>query len=137
MDEIASRVEALRTGKRYNCAQVVAAMLLEDAGQDSTLLANALRGFGGGLTCGKICGCVTGGAAGLNALVQQDGVEGKRECGLLNKRLALWFEETYGSTECDVIKHPANGGAPPPCPVLMAETYAQCAKMRRAPATTL
>ena len=131
MEETIQRVEALRNEQRYNCAQVVATMLMEDAGQNGALLAQALRGFGGGLTCGKICGCVTGGAAGLNALVEADGTEGKRACGLMNKQLATWFEQRFGSTECVALKSTENGHTPVPCNQLIAETYLQCAQMRR------
>ena len=112
-----------------NCAQAVAHYGLHVQGKDSPELMHALQGFGTGMECGKVCGCLVGGVAALG-LARPDGDAAGTRTQV--QALVRWFEAQYGNTECNVLKHPQHPGEKPvSCRVLMDETAKQCAALLR------
>ena len=44
----------------FDCSQVVFASVCEELGMDQETALKVSAGFGGGMWCGEVCGCVTG-----------------------------------------------------------------------------
>lgn len=125
MPNTSEQVAALKR-QGYNCAQVVAACLLQNRGLETDALMPALKGLGGGLGCGEACGCVLGGAIGMGSLVPEgDGANPKAKA--LSAALVARFENTFGCLNCrDLKSGKAAGGKPVPCPALMEATVEMC-----------
>lgn len=130
MNSYEEKVAALRAEKPYNCAQTVYTLVLAEAGQTpGEEMLTALKGFGGGLGCGDVCGCLTGGAAALSRLAHLENPEDGGPCRHYATQLTQWFYENKKTTLCDTLLEGQDKGTF--CPALMAETLAHCAALLR------
>lgn len=121
LDTIQQTIEPLRKSG-CNCAQTVAAAITQLAtGQVDDTLVLLLRGAGGGLGCGDVCGCLIGASLAFGALISAD-EEGTRAAKRATRDVTAWFGRQFGSTACATLKKPADGTAPIPCDALIAQT---------------
>lgn len=78
----------------FNCAQSV--LISSDAytGLDAETARKVACGFGGGVRCGEICGCITGGVMALGCRAAQ------ADTAALAKEMSDRFREEYGFVRC-------------------------------------
>lgn len=124
MSDIRERVEALH-GAGNNCAQVTAAVTLEQYGIRDDGLDKGLRGLGGGLGCGRTCGCVLGAAAAFGTLAPGPVREAKAWAYKLDAKMLRDFEGKFVSIECAELKRPGKGPRPS-CEDLMDAACHMC-----------
>ena len=77
-----------------NCAQCVLCSAEEYIGIDRETAMKVASGFGGGMRCGEVCGCLTGAIIAL-------GLCGKEKLG---KSFADTFKEDKGAIRCRTLK---------------------------------
>ena len=113
--------------RRYNCAQAILAAGLTAAGEENPVLIRAAAGLGSGLGgCGRNCGALTGAVcllgfhAGWETPEETDST-----LNLMAEELVNWFEETYGTIECEEITKNRQSVKATFCPKLTEETYAK------------
>lgn len=133
--DISESVDALRA-QGNNCAQTVVGCGLERNGIQNPALLDAFLGFGHGLQSGRICGCVAGAAAVFSVAVLPHDATGRMLVRTLTRDFAGWFEQTYGSTECAVLKKTSGGRAPVPCDTLILESCRRCDELLTAAGVT-
>ena len=82
----------------FNCAQSV--LMASDAytGLDAETARKVACGFGGGVRCGEICGCITGGVMALGCRGSQS------ETAALAKEMAERFREEFGFVRCEDLQ---------------------------------
>ena len=100
--------------RRYNCAQAILSAGLSARGEEN-------EGLGG---CGRNCGALTGAVCLLGLYAGWESPEETDSTlNLMAEELVNWFEEKYGSVECeDITKHRQSLKATL-CPKLTEETY--------------
>ncbi len=81
------------------CSQIVVKLLTEDYSlYENEMLIEAMSALGYGLHSKKICGALTGCACALAVCNEE-----KPYTKLLIKELVYWFENEFGSSECNTI----------------------------------
>ena len=129
MDELMDRV-LYELDKGYHCSQVMMRLSMDLRGIDDPFTIRALGALGGGMFAQRACGTLTGGACLLASYFSRE--EGEPEPAAyqnLVRKLAIWFEETYGSIECRNLVGSDLGRASTLCPRMMAETFAKCLEL--------
>lgn len=118
------RVRSL-LAQRFHCSQIMMKLGMEAIGLDDPTLLRVMNGLAGGLGgCGKNCGALTGGVA-MFGLFTGRGMEPEPEDPLLmemSAQLVNWFEDTFGSTDCDDILQGDRANIPKTCPNLICAT---------------
>jgi len=128
MNEQSFRMFELAT-QGFGCSQILAQMALEERGKRNPDLVRAMTGLLGGMSCGKICGALTGACCVLGLYAGKGSPEEHSDprLALMLSQLVEWFEteytSRYGSIECaDIV-----GGDPKlrlaRCPQIVAETF--------------
>jgi len=119
----------------FKCSQILATIALEARGETSPELVRAASGLLGGLGCGRVCGCLTGGCCVLG-LHAGRGTEDEREDPNLPEmltELVMWFEATYaplyGGTSCAEISNGDPSVYSERCPGIIAETLRKTAEI--------
>lgn len=116
-----AEAEQLYRSGKYNCAEAVLEVARRHfAAELPESIVGTVSGFGGGSSCGCICGAVSGGTVALG-LVLAD----KKETTHMTKELHTWFKEKYGVTCCKIIRQNHKGV----CPVLTGEVAGKIAEM--------
>ena len=77
-----------------NCAQGVLLSLQDYTGLDTEVARQVACGFGGGVRCGEICGCVSGGVMALGTRASQ------AETADLTRELVAAFRAEHGCVRC-------------------------------------
>ncbi len=111
--------------RRYNCAQAILSAGLSARGEENEGLVRAAAGLGSGLGgCGRNCGALTGAVCLLGLYAGWESPEETDSTlNLMAEELVNWFEEKYGSVECeDITKHRQSLKATL-CPKLTEDTY--------------
>ncbi|QSX06373.1 C-GCAxxG-C-C family protein [Sedimentibacter sp. zth1] len=86
--------------QKFNCAQSILMAISEQYKlnlTDSEI--ELVTAFGGGMGCGKTCGTLTGAVAALGKLLDTKSESFRNDC----KEFVQAFEDTLGSTECNVL----------------------------------
>ena len=83
--------------KGYCCSQMIVEMGLEKLGKENRDLVEFSAGLCEGLHCDRACGAF---AAGLCLLYMADPAEAAASLG---RDFTEWFEDAFGSTECDEL----------------------------------
>ena len=84
--------ELYRSGKGYNCAQCILCTCTE---LETYTALSVSKGFGSGMKCGEVCGCITGAYMAL----------GYRDTAVGNyKRLLNAFKDKFGYIKCTDLK---------------------------------
>lgn len=92
----------------FCCTQILLTLGLEAKGKENTDLIRAMQGLCGGMgRSGSTCGVLTGGACliGLNAGKGTAIEQSHPKIHRMVQELLEWFEETYGTLECEEIIH--------------------------------
>ena len=82
--------------KGYCCSQIIMQMGLEGLGKENIELVDAMAGLCHGMHSGKTCGTLS---AAFCLMYLAD----KRQANTMCNELYDWFEELFGSTECDIL----------------------------------
>ncbi|NLT48873.1 MAG: C_GCAxxG_C_C family protein [Clostridiales bacterium] len=116
-----SRIKELKF-QGYCCSQIIMQMGLEGTGRENDDLIAAMAGLCDGMHRGKVCGTLSS-AICLLYLVAGN------QAGRLCDELYEWFEDSYGSVECDTILkgNPINKAAI--CGDLVESTYLKLVEM--------
>lgn len=108
--------------KRFHCSQIMMKLGMEAKGLEDPTLLRAMNGLAGGLGGrGKNCGALTGGVA-MFGLFAGRGAEPEPEDPVLMEmsgQLVDWFEDTFGSVNCDDILQGDMANIPQTCPNLI------------------
>ena len=113
----------------FCCSQIMLILGLDEQGKENPDLIKAMHGLCGGIgRSGKTCGALTGGACliGLNAGKGTPIEPGHIKINLMVNDLLEWFENTYGSIECDgILEHPLDEGSvyPVQCGNIVSMTF--------------
>ncbi len=98
ISELIYKINDLRS-EGYCCSQIVVKMLAEDCYYiNDEILIQAMSALGYGLHSKKTCGVLTGCACAL-AVCNEEKAYNK----LLVKELVYWFENEFGSCDCNTI----------------------------------
>lgn len=81
----------------YNCAQSVLIASEQYTELDPGIAQKVACGFGGGVRCGEICGCVTGGVMALGCRFPQ------AEMADITKEYVSAFREAHGCVRCSEL----------------------------------
>ncbi len=106
----------------FCCSQIIMQMGLEGMGRENDDLIAAMAGLCDGMRRGNVCGTLSAAFCLLHL------IDGK-QAGRLCDELYDWFEDSYGSVECDAILggNPLNKAAI--CGDLVENTYKKLAEM--------
>lgn len=108
--------------QRFHCSQIMMKLGMEAKGLDDPALLKAMNGLAGGLGGrGKNCGALTGGVA-MFGLFAGRGTELDVEDPILMEmsgQFVDWFEDTFGSANCDDILQGNTANIPQTCPALI------------------
>ncbi len=115
----------------FGCSQILVEMALEQQKKSNPDLLRAMSGLLGGMSCGKVCGALTGACCVLGLYGGKGGQQEHADPALVKMltQLVEWFESEYkskyGSIECAGII----GGDPKlrqaRCPQIVAETFSK------------
>jgi hypothetical protein len=116
-----SRIMELKL-QGYCCSQIIMQMGLEGLGRENEDLITAMEGLCGGMHRGSICGTLS---AALCLLYLVD----KERAEEWSNELFDWFEDSFGSAECDVLidGNPLNRAVI--CGNLVENTYLKLVEM--------
>lgn len=116
-------------GQKFHCSQIMMQVGLDALELEEPNLIKAMSGLAGGLGgCGRNCGALTGGVSMLSLFAGRGTAEEEADPDLpamISEYLA-WFEETYGSPDCNDIIRGDRDNIPLTCPQLV------CACARKA-----
>lgn len=107
-DQLVEQALALRSERKYNCAQAVACALAPYVGADSEAAYRMSEGFGSGMgemseTCGAISGAIMVLSQASSAGTELSGAT-KAQTYSLTRELLHRFREQNGSTVCRELK---------------------------------
>lgn len=115
----------------FKCSQILALMALEAQGKSSPELVRATSGLLGGMGCGGVCGCLTGGCCALGLYAGRGAEDEQEDADLpdMLTELVRWFEtdcaSRYGGTTCEEISRMDPDVCRDRCPGLIVETFAK------------
>ncbi len=111
--------------RRYNCAQAVLAAGLHERGEEDLSLVRSAAALGSGLGgCGRVCGALTGAVLLLGLYAGWETPdETENTLNLMTEELISWFEDNYGSLDCEDITKNRQSAKATLCPGLTEETY--------------
>ncbi|MBQ6360772.1 MAG: C_GCAxxG_C_C family protein [Lachnospiraceae bacterium] len=122
-------------GQRYHCSQVLMKTGMEVKGEDNPDLLRVMTGLAGGLYgCGKNCGALTGGCA-MFGLFAGRGLPEEADPPEIKEMVEEyldWFEERFGSPNCDDILHGDKRNISKVCPELIFECSEKAEEILRA-----
>ena len=98
----------------YCCSQIILAAYLKRTGEENPELIKAMRGLCYGSRIGNLCGTLSGAICTMTLAIDGDIEE-------LCKDLSDWFEDKYGSLQCEEIMMLKTEM----CGTLVAETFEQ------------
>ena len=103
--------------KGYCCSQIIMELGLRKLGKANPDLIAAMAGLCNGLWMGKICGILS---AAICLLYLTDPEEAER---FNASAFSDWFEDAFGSTECDILieGNPMNKVAK--CPAMLESSF--------------
>jgi len=111
--------------QRFHCSQIMMKLGMDAKGLSDPTLLKAMNGLAGGLGGrGKNCGALTGGVA-MFGLFTGRGAESEPENPILmemSSQLVDWFEDNYGSVNCNDILQGNTANIPQTCPDLICAT---------------
>lgn len=113
-------------GKGFHCAQIILRVALHARGEENEALIRAMTGLGNGLGgTGNVCGALTGAVCMLSLYAGRAAEDEEPDYQLneMTEALVGWFEETYGSLECEEITDNSASKKAIVCPALTARTY--------------
>lgn len=115
----------------FGCSQILMEMALEQQKKSNPDLLRAMTGLLGGMSCGKVCGALTGACCVLGLYAGKGSQQERADPALspMLTQLVEWFASEYtpryGSIECTGIV----GGDPKlrqaRCPQIVAETFSK------------
>jgi C_GCAxxG_C_C family probable redox protein len=115
----------------FGCSQILVEMALEQQKKNNPDLLRAMTGLLGGMSCGKVCGALTGACCVLG-LYAGKGSQQEHADPVLAKmltELVEWFESEYtsryGSIECAGIIAGDPKLRQDRCPQIVAETFSK------------
>lgn len=101
----------------YCCSQILMELGLRKIGKENPDLITAMAGLCNGLWQGKVCGIYS---AALCLLYLADPEEASRfNVGAFND----WFEDAFGSLECDVLMEDNPMNKVEKCPAMLEASY--------------
>lgn len=131
MSDIGSRIMEL-LGQKFNCAQIMMMIGLEQLEKEDPDAVRAMTGLGGGLGgCGKNCGALTGAICmlGLFAGRGTPDTQASPELKPMVEQLLAWFDDTYcdgtGELNCAYITDMSVEKQGLLCPKLIVNTCEQ------------
>jgi hypothetical protein len=101
----------------YCCSQMIIAMGLEAKGEDNPTLIQAISGLCNGLYSGLLCGALSGAACFLSMW------DSERAAEIMIPELTEWFQEAYGTVNCEQILENDPMAKIEKCPNIVIETY--------------
>jgi len=113
----------------FGCSQVLARMALEEQGRSNPDLVRAMAGLLGGMSCGKVCGALTGACCVLGLYAGKGSREERADPRLKQMlvKLVEWFEAEYtshyGSIDCEGIFGDDPKLRLARCPQIVAATF--------------
>lgn len=121
-------------GQKFHCSQILMMTGMEYLEKDDPDLIRAMTGLAGGLAgCGRNCGALTGGAAMLGLFAGRgapDEEENPELFQMVSEYLA-WFEERFGTPDCDTILKGDKSNIPRTCPGLIEEACEKATEILR------
>ncbi len=120
--------------QRFHCSQILMKSGMELLGKDDPDLLRAMNGLAGGLGgCGRNCGALTGGVCMFGLFLGRGTPEEAENPALfeLVSEYLAWFEETYGSPDCDTILEGDQANIPRVCPGLIESAVEKAAELLR------
>lgn len=124
MEDINVRVKDLMVSG-LNCSQTMLFLSQEMRNAENKDVIYAMAGLGGGMSSGKACGALTGGACLISSYIVKDlnDEEAKMLYRKLVKEFVNWFEEEFGSTECRDLVLEDRESRMKFCPDLVAKCF--------------
>lgn len=113
----------------FCCSQIILILGLDEQGEENPDLIRAMQALCGGIgRSGKTCGALTGGACliGLNHGKGTPLEFGHAKINLMINDLMEWFENTYGSIDCEgILDHSLDEGNeyPVQCGKIVSAAY--------------
>lgn len=115
----------------FCCSQIILILGLDEQGKENPDLIKAMNGLCGGMgRSGKTCGALTGGVC-LIGLACGKGTpleSGHPKINVMIYELMEWFEETYGSLDCEeILDHSLDEGNeyPVQCGNTVSKTFSK------------
>ena len=108
--------------QKFHCSQIMMKLGMDALALEQPDLIKAMTGLAGGLGgCGRNCGALTGGVCMLSLFAGRGTAEEKTSPELepMISEFLAWFEESYGSPNCDDILMGDKGNIPQICPGLI------------------
>ena len=100
----------------YCCSQIIMELGLRKLGKENPDLIKAMTGLCNGIWQGKICGILS---AGICLLYLADF---EKSAGYDANELNEWFDDSFGSTECDMLLEGNPLLKAEKCPVMLEAT---------------
>jgi len=113
----------------FGCSQILAQMALEEQGKNNPDVVRAMAGLLGGMSCGKVCGALTGASCVLGLYAGKGTAEEQSDprLGPMLHQLVDWFEaeykSRYGSIDCAGIIRSDPKLRAERCPQIIADTF--------------
>ncbi|MDY3954018.1 MAG: C-GCAxxG-C-C family protein [Anaerovoracaceae bacterium] len=106
------------------CSQIIMQMGMDAMGKEKNPdLIAAMAGLCGGLHRGKVCGILTAAACLLYMRNPEEAGQGQ------NEELLDWFEDEFGSLDCDELLEGNPLNKAEKCPAMMDATYKKLQEM--------
>jgi hypothetical protein len=121
-DDVARRVNQLGLSGRC-CTQIMVQMALDETGAENAQMVDAVGALCLGLFAGRTCGALVGGLLAM-ALRSSAPVDGE-----LGKQLVEWFDDEYGSLECDDLLKDDPMARFTTCPAIVSRTYEEATQL--------
>lgn len=109
-------------GQRFHCSQILMKSGMDYLKMDDPALLRVMNGLAGGLGgCGRNCGALTGGVCMFGLFAGRGAPEEPENPELMEmvSEYLAWFEETFGSPDCDTILGGDRSSIPAVCPGLI------------------
>lgn len=125
MDEISKLLE-----QGYNCSQIMLLLSLKLRNKENPELIQAMAGLGGGLHCRKTCGTLTGGCCLLASYgTQFPESDSQLSWKKLVSEYVSWFEQEFGSLNCEQIISGDSKNIPAVCPSMLEASFTRCMEL--------
>lgn len=108
--------------QKFHCSQIMMRLGMDALALEEPNLVKVMTGLAGGLGgCGRNCGALTGGVCMFSLFAGRgDAAESSHpELEEMVSEYLSWFEESYGSPNCDDILMGDKGNIPRTCPDLI------------------
>lgn len=115
-------------GHGLHCSQIMMLLSLEMRGLSNPELIRALGGLGGGMFCRRTCGTLTGGCCLLSSFGAKGSPEDEQTFDYepLTEEFLKWFEEEFGSIECQDLVAFERDKILAFCPELIEKSFTKC-----------